>query len=84
MARRPLISGLSSERVIQTSYPSPNAWFKVKVYDAGNGELVEDQGFNKGYSVTTQQEFMVRAPGDYRVEMSGNDVTADIRILTGK
>ena len=76
--------GLSSERVIQTSYPSPNAWFKVKVYDAGNGELVEDQGFNKGYSVTTQQEFMVRAPGDYRVEMSGNDVTADIRILTGK
>jgi hypothetical protein len=76
--------GMPSERIVNTSYPSPNAWFKVNVYDAGNNALVEDQGFNKEHSVTTKQEFMVRAPGNYRVEMSGNDVTAEVRILTGK
>lgn len=75
---------LSSERVINTSYTSPSAWFKVSVYDAGNGGLVEEQGFNKGFGITTKQEFMVRAPGNYRVEMTGNDVIAEVRILTGK
>jgi hypothetical protein len=70
--------------MVSTSYVSPNSWFKVNVYDAGNGALVEQQGFNKGFSVTTQQEFMVRAPGTYRVEISGNAVTAEVRILTGK
>jgi len=70
--------------MVTTSYVSPNSWFKVNVYDAGNGAIVEQQGFNKGFSVTEQQEFMVRAPGNYRVEISGNAVTADVRILTGK
>lgn len=76
--------GLHSEHIVNTSYPSPNAWFLVKVYDAGNGELVEEQGFNKQHGITTKQEFMIRAPGNYRVEMSGNEVTAEVRILTGK
>lgn len=70
--------------MVSTSYVSPNAWFKVNVYDAGNGALVEQQGFNKGFSVTEQQEFLVRAPGIYRVEISGNAVIAEVRILTGK
>jgi hypothetical protein len=76
--------GTHNEHIANISYTSTNSWFKVEVYDAGSGVLVEDQGFNKAYSITTQQEFMVRAPGNYRVEMSGNDVTADVRILTGK
>jgi zinc-ribbon domain len=71
-------------KMVSTSYVSPNAWFKVSIYDAGNGALVEQQGFNKGFGITEQQEFMVRAPGNYRVEISGNAVTADVRILTGK
>lgn len=76
--------GLSSERVVNTSYTSPSAWFTVSVYDADNGGLIEEQGFNKEYSVMTKQEFMVRAPGNYRIEMTGNDVIAEVRILTGK
>lgn len=76
--------GLSSERVMNTSYTSPSAWFKVSVYDEGNGELVEEQGFNKEYGIMTKQEFMIRAPGNYRVELTGNDVVAEVRILTGK
>jgi heme/copper-type cytochrome/quinol oxidase subunit 2 len=76
--------GLPSEHLVNLSYISPNAWFKVRVYDVGNGVLVEEQGFNKEHSVMTKQEFMVRSPGNYRVEMSGNDVIAEVRILTGK
>jgi hypothetical protein len=76
--------GLSSEHVVDVSYISPNAWFKVQIYDADNGVLKEEQGFNKGYSIMTKQEFMVRAPGNYRVEMTGNDVNAEVQILTGK
>lgn len=70
--------------MVSTSYVSPNAWFKVSVYDAGNGALVEQQGFNKGFGITEKQEFMIRAPGSYRVEISGNAVIAEVRILTGK
>jgi hypothetical protein len=81
---RPVEIGLASEHIANISYPSQDAWFKVQVYDADNGELKEEQGFNKGYGITSQQEFMVRAPGNYRVEMSGNDVIAEVRILTGK
>jgi hypothetical protein len=81
---RPVDIGLSSEHVVNLSYVSPDAWFKVTVYDAANGGIVDEQGFNKEHSTTEQQEFMVRAPGNYRVEMTGNEVTADIQILTGK
>jgi hypothetical protein len=81
---RPVEIGLSSEHIANISYPSQNAWFKVLVYDADNGGLVEEQGFNKEYSVMTKQEFMIRKPGNYRVEMSGNEVIAEVRILSGK
>jgi hypothetical protein len=81
---RPVEIGTHNEHIANVSYPSPNAWFKVLVYDNNDGSLVDEQGFNKEYSVTTQQEFMVRKPGKYRVEMTGNDVTADITILSGK
>lgn len=75
--------GLSSEKTINATYPSPNAWFEVKVLDAGNGAVVSKQGFNKEYSVMTKQEFMVRNPGNYKIELSGNDVVAEVQILTG-
>jgi hypothetical protein len=68
---------------VSTSYISPDSWFKVNIYDAGTGALTEEQGFNKGFSVTTRQEFMIRSPGTYRVEISGNKVVAEVHILTG-
>ena len=81
---RPVEIGTHNEHIANVSYPSPNAWFKVLVYNADNGELQGEGGFNREYSVTTKQEFMVRKPGKYRVEITGNDVTADIKILTSK
>jgi hypothetical protein len=49
-----------------------------------SGVLVEKQGFNEEFSVTTLQEFMVRTPGKYRNKMTANDVAADIMILIRK
>ena len=81
---RPVEIGTHNEHIANVTYPSQNAWFKVVVYDADNGEMKADDGFNKEYSIMTPKEMMVRAPGHYRVELTGNDVTAEVRILTGK
>ena len=81
---RPVEIGTHNEHIANVSYPSPNAWLKVRVYTTGDGSLVDEQGFNKEHSVTTKQEFMIRKPGKYRVEITGNDVTADIKIMTSK
>jgi hypothetical protein len=75
--------GLSTEETINITYPSPNAWFEVKVLDAGSGAVIDKRGFHKEYSEMTKQEFMVRNRGNYQVEISGNDVLVEVRILIG-
>jgi hypothetical protein len=72
-----------NEHYENTTETSPYAWFEVKVLDAGSGAVVDQQGFGNDYSDITKQNFMVRQKGNYRIEMSGNDVVADLQILTG-
>jgi hypothetical protein len=74
--------GMSSEKTINLTYPNPNAWFEIRVLD-GNGAVVADQGYGRDFPDVTQSEFMVRDTGKYQVEFSGNDVTAEIRVLQG-
>ena len=76
--------GLSTEETILVTYPNPNAWFEIKVMDAGNGAVVAAKGYGRDHPDVTKSEFMVRNPGNYIVEMSGTDVTADISIMQGK
>jgi hypothetical protein len=84
LTRRKVINiGLSSEETINITYPSPNAWFEVKVLDAGSGAVIDSRGFHKDYNEMTKQEFMVRNKGNYTVELSGNEVFAEVRILIG-
>jgi hypothetical protein len=73
--------GLSSEKTIKTTDTSPDAWFEVKVLDAESGAVIDKQGFQKQYSGMTKQEFMVLNKGDFNIEISGNDVLAEVRIL---
>jgi hypothetical protein len=73
----------SSGQMVDATYANPNAWFEVKVLDVATGTMVDARGFNKQYSGMTKQEFMIRNSGNYRVEMSGNDVDAHIEILIG-
>jgi hypothetical protein len=75
--------GLSTEQTINVTYPNPNAWFEIKVLDANNGAVIDDQGYGKDFPDVTKSEFMVRNPGNYRIEFSGNDVTAEISVLKG-
>ncbi|MFA4849171.1 MAG: hypothetical protein WC626_05545 [Methanoregula sp.] len=76
--------GTKSEHYENTTDISPYAWFEVKVLDAGSGAVIDQQGFGNDYSDITKQNFMVRQKGNYRIEMSGNDVIADIQMLIGK
>jgi hypothetical protein len=73
----------SSGQMVKAKYANPNAWFEVSVIDVATGTVVDARGFNKKYSGMTNQEFMIRNAGNYRVEMSGNDVSAHIEIFIG-
>jgi len=75
--------GTHNEHWENTTETSPYAWFEVKVIDAGSGAVIDQQGFGNDYSDLTKQNFMVRQRGNYRIEMSGNDVYADVQMLTG-
>ncbi|MHB8163493.1 MAG: zinc ribbon domain-containing protein [Methanoregula sp.] len=72
-----------NEHYENTTEASPYAWFEVKVLDAGTGEVVDQQGYGKDYPDLTKSSFMVRKKGNYRIEMSGNDVFAEVRMLIG-
>jgi len=76
--------GTSAEHMVNSSFPDPTAWFEVKVINIDSGGVVDSRGFNREYSITTDQEFMIMKSGNYRVEMSGNGVTADVQISIGR
>ncbi|MDO8872190.1 MAG: zinc ribbon domain-containing protein [Methanoregula sp.] len=84
ITRHRLISiGTNNEHYENTTETSPYAWFEVKVLDAGSGSVIDQQGFGNDYSDITKQNFMVRQKGNYRIEMSGNEVLADVQVLIG-
>jgi hypothetical protein len=76
--------GLSTERTVTENIPDPLSFFEVDVIDASTGTIVERQGFNKDFGTETKQEVMVCSARDFRIEMSGNRVNADVQVLTGK
>jgi hypothetical protein len=84
ITRHRLVSAMThNEHYENTTETSPQSWFEVKVFDAGSGMLIDKQGFGNDYSDITKQSFMVRQNGNYRIEMSGNEVIADIQMLIG-
>jgi zinc-ribbon domain len=84
ITRHRLVSiGTNNEHYINTPETSPQSWFEVKVLDAGSGAVLDQQGFGNDYTDITKQSFMVRQKGNYRIEMSGNDVIADVQMLIG-
>jgi len=75
--------GTNNEHYENTTDISPYAWFEVKILDAGSGAIIDQQGFGKDHSDFTKQNFMVRQKGNYLIEMSGNEVFADVQMLIG-
>jgi hypothetical protein len=84
IVRHRLVSAMTNnEHYENTTESSPNAWFEIRVLDAASGAIINQQGFAKEHPDVTSQSFMVRQRGNYRIEMSGHEVTADVQMLIG-
>lgn len=84
ITRHRLVSiGTNNEHYENTTENSPYSWFEISVLDADSGAIIDQQGYGKDYSDFTKQNFMVRQRGNYIIEMSGNDVEAEIQMLIG-
>ena len=59
---------------------SPNAWFEVTVRDPVTGQVIAKEGYAKAYSVDTGKSLTIRSPGEYLIEFSGNELSAQIQI----
>jgi hypothetical protein len=65
---------------VTATYPDPNAWFTIKVMNIGTNQVVTQNGFARDYDVSLEKRLTVRAPGLYRIEMTGNRLSAVIRM----
>ncbi|HIH27438.1 MAG TPA: hypothetical protein HA256_05605 [Methanoregulaceae archaeon] len=72
--------GKTTERTETITTISPNAWFEVTVRDSSSGNIVAKEGFARLYSVDTAKSLVIRSPGNYLIEFTGNDITAEIQI----
>lgn len=59
---------------------SPNAWFEVIVRDKLTGNIVLDEGFGRNFGGNTNRTTQVRSSGNYRIDMSGNEVNVTVRM----
>jgi hypothetical protein len=63
--------------------PDEFSYFEIKIYQ--NNELYDQQGWGRQYGIPlTQQEIVIRNPGLYRIEFSGDGVTVDTEMLVKK
>jgi hypothetical protein len=63
--------------------PDEFAWFELKIYD--NGSLYDKQGWGRLYGIPlTPQEIVIRNPGMYQIEFSGQNVIASSDVLVKK
>lgn len=70
------------ETVTETvSYIGPDVWFEVTVRDPVTGAVVAQDGFSKSYSTDRAKKLTVYTPGNYLVELAGNDIRTDIQVL---
>ena len=74
----------SPTRTINKTYADPAAWFQVIVIDRGTRKVVAREGYGRAFDVNPSKQVWIRYPGNYYIEFSGNQVTANIRFLVNK
>jgi hypothetical protein len=74
--------GTANERYITANYASPTSRFDLKVINADTGSVETTMVYQANYNGMLKQEYTVRTPGNYRIQMSGNDVSAHVAVLT--
>ncbi|MDD1638944.1 MAG: hypothetical protein LUO99_01465 [Methanomicrobiales archaeon] len=67
-------------RPVTATYPDPTAWFSLKVINTGTGQIVAQDGYGREYDVSEQMHITAKSPGMYRIEMTGNRLSAVVRL----
>jgi hypothetical protein len=67
-------------RTVTKTYPDPNAWFTATVTDLGTYRIVGKTGYGRDYDVAVNKSLTIKNPGNYRIEMSGNRLSAVVRM----
>jgi hypothetical protein len=67
-------------RSVTATYPDPNAWFTLKAINTNTGQVVAQDGYGRDYDVSEAMHFTIKTPGMYRIEMTGNRMSAVVRI----
>lgn len=85
VTRRKLVDiGTSNERYITATYADPSAWLDLKIRNADTDAVIETIRFSKNYEGMTEQDYTIRAPGNYRFEIAGGLVSPAVRLLVKK
>jgi hypothetical protein len=75
-----------SEKLIDTAIvnrPSEFAWFELKIYN--NDSLYDREGWGRVYGIPlSTQEIVLRNPGMYQIEFSGQNVAVNSEVLVKK
>ncbi len=69
--------------MVKQTYPSETSWFKVTVRDRQSGRIVSENGFGKLYSADAHKQIFVGSPGDYLIELVGDDVKVHVLMRAG-
>ncbi|MDD1653557.1 MAG: hypothetical protein LUQ64_03320 [Methanomicrobiales archaeon] len=67
-------------RTVTKYYPDPNAWFTITVVNKDTNQVAGKTGYGREYDVAMDKRLTIKAPGNYRIEMSGNRLSAVIRM----
>ena len=85
-ARMPWFEPRDSAKLIDSAIvnrPDEFAWFELKIYDQGG--LYDKQGWGRLYGIPqTTQEIVVRNPGMYQIEFSGQNAIVSSEVLVKK
>jgi len=72
--------GTREERTETITTISSNAWFEVTIRDNASGNIVAKEGYARLYSVDAAKSLVIRSPGNYLIEFTGNEVSAELQI----
>lgn len=72
--------GTKEEFSVVVTRPSENAWFECTVRDAGNGEIIVQDGYGRGYTQNTNMAITIRRAGVFHITFGGNFVKAEVKM----
>ncbi|HIJ06048.1 MAG: Uncharacterized protein XE11_0727 [Methanomicrobiales archaeon 53_19] len=72
--------GKKEEFSVVVTRPSENAWFECTVRDAGTGEIIVQDGYNRGYTQNSIMAITMRRAGVFHITFGGNFVKAEVEM----